>query len=155
MEWWVILVVGLTLLLAAFMTGAPIFVAFLLINIAGVLILLGQPGFGLVANSIFETTNIAALSAVPLFILMRALGIISDKEIMEYCLLDIEKYSHYLDSLRPSVHDAGEIFTQQAALKYIASLTKGKTVSHALQILMIYFIPHIGELNFKAKALLE
>jgi tripartite ATP-independent transporter DctM subunit len=70
MEWWVILVVGLTLLLAAFMTGAPIFVAFLLINIAGVLILLGQPGFGLVANSIFETTNIAALSAVPLFILM-------------------------------------------------------------------------------------
>ncbi len=70
MEWWVILAVGLTLLLAAFMTGAPIFVAFLLINIAGVLILLGQPGFGLVANSIFETTNIAALSAVPLFILM-------------------------------------------------------------------------------------
>ncbi|MEC7490126.1 MAG: TRAP transporter large permease [Pseudomonadota bacterium] len=70
MEWWVILTAGLTLLLAAFMTGAPIFVAFLLINIAGVLILLGQPGFGLVANSIFETTNIAALSAVPLFILM-------------------------------------------------------------------------------------
>ena len=70
MEWWVILAAGLTLLLAAFMTGAPIFVAFLLINIAGVLILLGQPGFGLVANSIFETTNIAALSAVPLFILM-------------------------------------------------------------------------------------
>ena len=70
MEWYVILIVGLTLLLATFMTGAPIFVAFLLINIAGVLIILGQPGFGLVANSIFETTNIAALSAIPLFILM-------------------------------------------------------------------------------------
>ncbi len=70
MEWWGILSAGLTLLLAVFMTGVPIFVAFLLINIFGVLIILGQPGFGLVANSIFETTNIAALSAIPLFILM-------------------------------------------------------------------------------------
>lgn len=70
MEWWLVLTVGLTLLLAVFVTGVPIFVAFLLINTVGVLIILGQPGFGLVANSIFETTNIAALSAIPLFILM-------------------------------------------------------------------------------------
>jgi DNA-directed RNA polymerase II subunit RPB2 len=90
---------------------------------------------------------------VPLFIVMRALGVISDKEIMQYCLLDLDRYSHYLDSLRPSVHDAGMVFTQQAALKYIALLTKGKTMEHAIQILMDYFIPHIGELNFKQKAL--
>ena len=70
MVWWGTLSGGLAILLAAFMTGAPIFIAFLVINIAGVLIVLGQPGFGMVANSIFETTNIAALSAVPLFILM-------------------------------------------------------------------------------------
>ena len=90
---------------------------------------------------------------VPLFIVMRALGVISDKEIMQYCLLDLNRYSHYLDSLRASVHDAGMVFTQQAALKYIALLTKGKTMEHAIQILMDYFIPHIGELNFKQKAL--
>ena len=41
----------------------------------------------------------------------------------------------------------------QAALKYIGSLTKGKTIEHAMQILMIYFLPHIGELNFTQKAL--
>ena len=70
MVWWGTLSGGLAVLLAAFMTGAPIFIAFLVINIAGVLIVLGQPGFGMVANSIFETTNIAALSAIPLFILM-------------------------------------------------------------------------------------
>ena len=70
MVWWGTLSGGLAILLGAFMTGAPIFIAFLVINIAGVLIVLGQPGFGMVANSIFETTNIAALSAVPLFILM-------------------------------------------------------------------------------------
>ena len=90
---------------------------------------------------------------VPLFILMRALGIISDKEIIEYCLLDMESYSNYIDLFRASIHDAGLIFTQQAAVKFIATLTKGKTVSHAMQILMMYFLPHIGELNFKQKAL--
>ncbi len=70
MVWWAILLIGLTLLLACFMSGMPIFVAFLLINIVGVLIILGQPGFGMVANSIFETTNFADLSAIPLFIMM-------------------------------------------------------------------------------------
>ena len=33
---------------------------------------------------------------VPLFIVMRALGVISDKSIIEYCLLDIERYAHYM-----------------------------------------------------------
>ena len=32
---------------------------------------------------------------VPLFIVFRALGIISDKAIVEMCLLDIEKYDIY------------------------------------------------------------
>jgi len=87
---------------------------------------------------------------VPLFIVMRALGVISDRDIIEYCLLDMDKYAHYLPAFRPSVHDAGLIFTQQAALKYIATLTKNR---NALEILMTYFLPHIGELNFKQKAL--
>ena len=89
---------------------------------------------------------------IPLFIVMRAFGILSDKDIIEHILLDLNKYSHYFSSLRPSVHDAGFIFTQNAALKYIATFTKGKTISHAMQILMNYFLPHIGELNFKEKA---
>jgi len=90
---------------------------------------------------------------VPLFIVMRALGVISDKEIIEYCLLDIGENEDMLDLFRPSVHDAGLVFTQQAALGYIAFMTKGGTESHALEILMNYFLPHIGELNFKQKAL--
>jgi DNA-directed RNA polymerase II subunit RPB2 len=90
---------------------------------------------------------------VPLFIVMRALGVISDKEIIEYCLLDLEKNKNLLELFRPCVHDAGMIFTQQAALGYIAQLTKGKSNSHTIEILMNYFLPHIGELNFKQKAL--
>jgi len=89
---------------------------------------------------------------VPLFILFRALGIISDKEIISYCLLDIEKYESMLDLFIPSVHDAATISTQHEALRYIGLLTKGKTVSHALEIITDYFLPHVGEMNYVVKA---
>lgn len=90
---------------------------------------------------------------VPLFIVFRALGVISDKEIIETCLLDLDKYENLIDLFIPSVHDAGNIFTQQAALSYLSGLCKNKTKFQVLQILMNYFLPHIGEMNFKVKAL--
>jgi len=89
---------------------------------------------------------------VPLFILMRALGIASDKEIIKMCLLDLEKYENYISLFIPSIHDAGNIFNQEVALKYLATLTKGKTLPHILEILMDYLLPHIGETNFTDKA---
>jgi DNA-directed RNA polymerase II subunit RPB2 len=89
---------------------------------------------------------------VPLFILMRALGLESDKEIIEHCLLDIHKNESYIDLFIPSIHDAGVIFTQYLALEYIASLTKGKTVTHANEIITNYLLPHVGEMNFNEKA---
>ncbi|MGE0748589.1 MAG: TRAP transporter large permease subunit [Rhodospirillales bacterium] len=70
MEWWVTLLAAVGVLLVLFMAGVPIFLTFLVINVAGVLILMGQPGFGMFANSIFETTNSESLTAVALFILM-------------------------------------------------------------------------------------
>jgi len=89
---------------------------------------------------------------VPLFILMRALGIISDKDIIKTCLLDLDKMEKYIDYFIPSVHDAGRIYTQQLALKFIAELTKRGTVLGVQEILSDYFLPHIGELNFLEKA---
>jgi len=89
---------------------------------------------------------------VPLFIVMRALGIVSDKAIIEACLLDMDKNSNYVDLFIPCIHDASIVFTQETALKYIATFTKGKTVPHVLEILSDYFLPHIGEMNFKDKA---
>lgn len=91
--------------------------------------------------------------AVPLFILMRALGIESDKEILQCILTDLELNDNYLEYFIPSIHDAGTIFTQELALQYIKSLTKGKTISNVLEILSDYFLPHMGELEFKKKAL--
>ena len=90
---------------------------------------------------------------VPLFIVFRALGIISDKDIIEMCLLDLDKYEDLVDLFIPSVHDAGSIFTQRTALAYIATLTKGKTdIDFALEMMTDYFLPHIGETNYREKA---
>jgi len=89
---------------------------------------------------------------VPLFILMRALGVVSDKSIIEYCLLDLKKNESYIDLFIPSVHDANQIFNQETALKYIASFTKRRTITGVLDILMNYFLPHVGEKNFLDKA---
>jgi DNA-directed RNA polymerase beta subunit len=89
---------------------------------------------------------------IPLFIVFRALGVISDKDIITTCLLDTEKYSNMLDAFIPSIHDSGIILTQQSAIKYIATFTKGKTESYVMEILSDFFLPHIGEINFKQKA---
>jgi DNA-directed RNA polymerase II subunit RPB2 len=89
---------------------------------------------------------------VPLFILMRALGVVSDKKIIEYCLLDLDANSNMIDLFIPSVHDASKIFTQQTAFEYLRHLTKRTTVTAVIDILMNYFLPHIGEDNFLNKA---
>ena len=91
-------------------------------------------------------------SPIPLFIVMRALGIQSDKDIIKCCLLDMDKYHSYVDLFIPSIHNAGKIFTQENALKYISTFTKHKTVSSTLHILSDYFLPNVGELNFISKA---
>lgn len=70
MEWWAILLVALGLLLALFFAGLPIFVAFLALNVCAVFLLMGTAGFGLLANSLYDTGTTGALATVPLFILM-------------------------------------------------------------------------------------
>ena len=89
---------------------------------------------------------------VPLFIVFRALGVLSDKDIITMCLLDLDKYDTLVDLFIPSVHDASIIMTQREALNYIRLLTKGKTYEHTLEILSDYFLPHVGEMNFTQKA---
>ena len=89
---------------------------------------------------------------VPLFVLMRALGVISDYDIIQTCLLDMDDRKAMLDLFIPSVHDAYKIFNQQNALEYVAEFTKRKTINGVLEILADYFLPHIGELNLLEKA---
>ena len=70
MTWWVALSGGVGLLLVLLLLNVPLFVAFLIMNLAGVVVLFGTAGFGLFANSIYSTATTGALTAVPLFIAM-------------------------------------------------------------------------------------
>lgn len=90
---------------------------------------------------------------IPLFIVMRALGILSDKAIIQTCILDIDKYSNFLEDFRPSIHDCHGIYNQITALQFIKEYTKEKTIVKVQDILMNYFIPHIGTNNYRQKAL--
>lgn len=60
---------------------------------------------------------------IPLFIVFRALGIITDKEICEKILLNIndDKNKQLLDALRASVIEANKYLTQDECVKYIAT----------------------------------
>ena len=99
-------------------------------------------------NIVVQIANIR--KPIPLFIVMRALGIISDKAIMELCLLN--NNDTLKEMLIPCVHDAGMIFTKETALEYMAGFTKQKTVQQVLLLLSDYFLAHIGENLFYQKA---
>ena len=60
---------------------------------------------------------------IALFVVFRALGVISDKDICEYILLDIhdEMTKQMLESLQASIIDANSVLTQEDAVKVIIS----------------------------------
>ena len=60
---------------------------------------------------------------IPLFIVFRALGVISDKEICEYILLNIklDKYKQMLNNLQASIIEANKYMTYEDSLKFITS----------------------------------
>jgi len=60
---------------------------------------------------------------VPLFVVFRALGVISDKEICEKIILNIEesKYKKMKYGLQGSIVEANTIMTQEDAIKYLMS----------------------------------
>ena len=60
---------------------------------------------------------------IELFVLFRALGIISDKEICQYIVLDIddEKKTELTNCLQASIIDANKYMTQEDAIKHIVS----------------------------------
>ena len=70
MEWYVTLLAGLAILFLLFLSGAPIFLAFLSAILVGIFVIIGPSGFPMLANSILDTSSITSLASIPLFILM-------------------------------------------------------------------------------------
>ena len=90
---------------------------------------------------------------VPLFILFRALGVTSDKDILSLILYDsdskvLKKY--LLDELTPSIKDSQPIYTQKTAMKLLALNTKGKEIINVIDILANNFMPNYTSDNEKA-----
>ncbi|MGI9289463.1 MAG: TRAP transporter large permease [Pseudomonadales bacterium] len=70
MAWYTLLTLGFALLFVLFLTGAPIFLSFLLAVLAGIGVLIGTAGFPMFANSLLSTATTTSLASIPLFILM-------------------------------------------------------------------------------------
>ena len=87
---------------------------------------------------------------IPLFILMRALGIISDKDIIETCLLDMDKHRSLVEYFIPSIHAANEVYTQSLAMKYLSQLLPSN--EDVMVVLSDYLLPHVGNSNLLHKA---
>mgnify|MGYP001198930720 FL=1 len=101
-------------------------------------------------NIVIEIPNVK--KPIPLFIVMRALGVISDYDIIEHCILNMNENKEFIQYFIPSVHDACTLFTQEGCIKFISTFTKYMNISYAMDILVNYLLPQIGEFSFKDKA---
>jgi DNA-directed RNA polymerase II subunit RPB2 len=89
---------------------------------------------------------------MPLFIVMRALGMISDYDIIKACLMDMDKNENMIDLFCASVYDANVIFDRMSALQYIATFTKRGSVDGVIDIFANYMLTHLGDINYIDKA---
>ena len=92
---------------------------------------------------------------VPLFILMRALGIESDLDIIKMIVYDTDTSlsKKMMEILRYSIWDLGDsnIYTSEDAFFYLSTLTKGKDYTYLQHVLVYELLPHIGD-NYVDKA---
>ena len=70
MVWYTIIILGVVFLFTLFLSGAPIFLAFLTAILAGVYFIIGTFGFPMFINSVYDTATTTSLASIPLFILM-------------------------------------------------------------------------------------
>lgn len=101
---------------------------------------------------------------LPLFVIFRALGVISDKEICEYILLNIEneQYNEMFENLQASIIDANKYMTYESSIKLFTSnvsYTSAEKVNRevammrkqnfALEVLQNDLFPHCQTLKQK------
>lgn len=93
---------------------------------------------------------------IPIFIVMRALGITSDEDILKIIVDDFDSKlgKTMLDLLRPSIVEGGVINNQLAALDFLEGKISAKFMTPGIaketrqaflaDILKNYFLPHVG-----------
>ena len=81
---------------------------------------------------------------IPVFILFRALGFTTDKEIIETIIYDSDPdllRRNLIELLIPSVKDSHPICDQKSAFKLLSMYTKGKEIINVIDILNNNFLP--------------
>jgi DNA-directed RNA polymerase beta subunit len=99
-------------------------------------------------------------SEIPVFIMFRALGIISDKEIIQHIVYDLDNKDNQriIVQLMACCDDASDIHTQEQAEEVLIKIMTGinKTTQNTTKILRDNitndFLPHVGK-NYRRKAL--
>ena len=96
-------------------------------------------------------------SEIPVFIMFRALGILSDNEIIHHIVYDLDKINNkdIIQELRACCDDASGIYTKIDALDYIlknvtGNLRNTKTIETVESVIDNDFIPHVTGKNKKA-----
>uniref|UniRef100_G1Q9D0 DNA-directed RNA polymerase subunit beta n=1 Tax=Myotis lucifugus TaxID=59463 RepID=G1Q9D0_MYOLU len=90
---------------------------------------------------------------VPIIIVFRALGFVSDRDILEHIIYDFED-PEMLDMVKPSLDEAFVIQEQNVALNFIGSrgakpgVTKEKRIKYAKEVLQKEMLPHVGVSDF-------
>jgi DNA-directed RNA polymerase II subunit RPB2 len=112
-----------------------------------------RTGFGkqrsIYKESTLEVSIPFCLKPIPIFVLFRALGIQSDKDILQLIFPDSENPETKLlaDLLIPSINAAAPFLDTHSAVHYIKSLTKGFSVFHVLDIIHNHLFPHVEDLQ--------
>jgi len=94
---------------------------------------------------------------IPVFIMFRALNILSDNEIIHHVLYNIDKIrnKHILEELKACCDDAVGVYTREDALEYIlrnitGNMRNNKTIENVEAVLETDLLPHITGRNKKA-----
>uniref|UniRef100_A0A914C9Z3 DNA-directed RNA polymerase subunit beta n=1 Tax=Acrobeloides nanus TaxID=290746 RepID=A0A914C9Z3_9BILA len=86
---------------------------------------------------------------IPVMIVFRALGFVSDRDILEHIIYDFDD-PEMMEMVKPSLDEAFVIQEQSVALNFIGSrgakpgVTKEQRVKYAKEILQKEMLPHIG-----------
>ncbi|XP_065317316.1 DNA-directed RNA polymerase II subunit RPB2-like isoform X2 [Gordionus sp. m RMFG-2023] len=91
---------------------------------------------------------------IPIMIIFRALGFVSDRDILEHIIYDFED-QEMMEMVKPSLDEAFVIQEQNVALNFIGSrgaakpgVTRAKRIKYAKEILQREMLPHVGVSDF-------
>ena len=106
--------------------------------------------------SVLEVSIPFVLKPIPIFVLFRALGLQTDKEIIQAIFPDSSHPETALlaDLLIPSINAAAPFLDSFSAIQYIKTLTKGFSVYHVLDIVHNHLFPHVEDLPGARRAFL-